>query len=387
MKIAVAMRPMDSQGGFRTLTYSWVRALLEQDESVSYLLLYRTPTYVGQFAKYSNAKEVLAPSRSLFLWDQVVMPYHAWKERADVIFHPKFFVPLISHCPVTMGLQEPSWFTRPHEYGKWERRYQKLMIPISIRKSAHVFPNSRFILEESRAVLRMPIEHATLAYSAPEPHFRPVTDRAELDAFQEKYGLPRRFIVVPTRVTHPTHSMLFPGKSPEIAYRAFLRIRDQVSHDLVFAGRRVREYLQQSEGPNANFERVHFIPFVPFEELHLLYNTADVFVNPCVYEGCPNTVLQAMACGRPVIVANAGGSADVAAGAALLAKPLDPDDLAEKLMTVLGNETLRKELGARSLKRIADFTWDRTAAETLKALRQVVEQPQRKHAVGNAHSS
>jgi glycosyltransferase involved in cell wall biosynthesis len=373
MKVAVMMRAMDHDTGFRTLTHSWVKEMV-RDETVSFVLLYRTRKRLGEFASHPNVKELLTESRSTLLWDQVLVPYHAWREKADVIFDPKFFVPLISPCPVTMGLQEPAWFTRPQEYALPDRLYQKLMIPISIRKCAHVFPNSRFILEENRSVLQMPIRHSTVAYSAAHTRFKPVGDSSALEAFRRKYNLPAKFVVVPTRVMHNNNDkMFFPGKNPEIAYRAFMRIRDRVPHELVFAGHRVREYLEHTEGTNADFDRVRFVSFVPFEEVHLLYNAADVFVNPCVYEGCPNTVLQAMACGRPVVVANAGGSADVGAGAAVLAAPCDVDDLADKLLAVITDDALRADLRARSVRRAACFTWERTARDTLRALRGVVE--------------
>jgi glycosyltransferase involved in cell wall biosynthesis len=102
-----------------------------------------------------------------------------------------------------------------------------------------------------------------------------------------------------------------------------------------------------------------------------MYNLAEVFVNPCVYEGCPNTVLQAMACGCPTIVAAAGGSADVAEGAALMAKPMDDLDLSQKLLAVASDATMQKELRSRSLERSRYFTWDKTAAITLGALKRL----------------
>lgn len=373
MKVAVMMRAMDRDTGFRTVTESWVDAMV-RDGTVSFVLLYRTRKWLGRFASHRNVQEILIESRSPLLWDQVHVPYRAWRERADVIFDPKFFVPLVSPCPVAMGLQEPSWFTRPREYAALDRWYQRIMIPISVRRCAHVFPNSRFILEENRRVLNLAIAHATVAYSAPEARFAPIADTGALEDFRRELKLPARFALVPTRVLHGNRDdRFFPGKSPEVAYRAFLRIRDRVDAELVFAGHRVREYLEHVEGRGADFRGVRFIPFVPFERLPLLYNLADVVVNPCAYEGCPNTVLQAMACGRPLVVADAGGSADVAAGAALLARALDDADLADKLLAVLTSDDVRAALSAASLRRAAAFSWEATARDTLAALRRIAE--------------
>jgi glycosyltransferase involved in cell wall biosynthesis len=375
MRIGIQMRAMDKESGFRALTHALTQEMVQLERDVTFVLFYKTRKWFGEFAHHPNVREVLVECPSNFLWDQIAMPYAAWKHRVDVLFNTKFFAPFLSHCPVTMGLQEPSWWTRPDEYSLVTRLYQRLAIPALINRCAHVFPNSRFILEENREVLRMPIEHATVTYSATEERFRPLRDEKVLRDFRRRHGLPDNFILVVTRVIHPAgpgeSTGFFPGKSPEVAFRAFERIRDQIPHDIVFAGERVREYLEHTEGPRASFDRVRFLGHVPFDDIHLLYNSASIFVNPCVYEGCPNTVLQALACGRPSIVAASGGSADVAKGGALLMRPMDDEDLAIKLKTVALDPALQRSLSEDALGRARFFSWRKTARITLDVLKQV----------------
>ena len=375
MKIAIMMRAMDKDSGFRALVDGMARAMVEAAPALKFVLIYQTDKWLGRFAAHSNVKEVLVRVKSPLLWDQCAVPWVAWKENADVIFNTKFFAPLISPCPVTMGLQEPSWFTRREEYERWDALYQRIMIPVSIRRCAHVFPNSRFILEENRRVLKFPIAHSTVTYSAADERFAPSHDPAALLEFRNRYALSRPFILVVSRVLHfgMERAGFFAGKSPEIAYRAFTKIRDHIPHELVFAGKQIEAYLRHTEGADADFRGVRFLDFVPFADMHLLYCAADLFVNPCVYEGCPNTVLQAMACGRPLIVADEGGSADVAEGAALMARSMDTDDLAKKMQLVALDETLRRELSTKSLARSAQFTWRQAAVQTLDALQRVVD--------------
>jgi glycosyltransferase involved in cell wall biosynthesis len=333
-------------------------------------LQYRTPKWLGRFATYPNVREVLVRAPHKFLWDQVAVPYCAWKEGADVIFNPKFSVPLLSHCQVAMGLQEPAWWTWPQHYEKLDALYERLMLPRYIHKAAHLFPMSNFILEENRQVLGLPLANTTLAYAAADRHFRSIDDTEVLEEFRRKHQLPARFILSVTRVDHPGlegSTSFHGGKNPETTFRAFARIRDRVPHVLVFAGRRVRDYLLHTEGPDVNLDRVRFLDFVPYEEMPKLYSLAELFVNPAYYEGCPGTLLQAMACGCPMVVSHSGGNADVGNGAALFADPYDPADFADKMLAVLTSQTLRQELQAKSLCRSGDFSWDKTARDDMLA--------------------
>ncbi|MBU1190598.1 MAG: glycosyltransferase family 4 protein [Gammaproteobacteria bacterium] len=376
MKIAIIMRAMDQDSGFRANVEALIDNMVPLDPTVTYLLLYRTSKWLGRFAAYPNVREMLVHAPHKFLWDQIAVPYRAWKEAADVIFNPKFSIPLISHCPVAMGLQEPAWWTWPQHYEKLDVLYQKLMLPRYIHKAAHLFPMSNFILEENRRVFGLPLTNATLAYAAADNHFQRIGDASLLEAFQREYQLPARFILSVTRVDHPGlegSTSFHAGKNPETTFRAFARIRDRVPHELVFAGRRVRDYLLHTEGPDVNFERVRFLDFVPYEEMPKLYNLAELFVNPAYYEGCPGTLLQAMACGCPMVVANSGGSADVGSGAALFADPYDPDGFADKMLAALTDDMLRQELRAKSLQRSGDFKWEKTASDMLNGLLRVAK--------------
>jgi len=113
-------------------------------------------------------------------------------------------------------------------------------------------------------------------------------------------------------------------------------------------------------------ERVIFTGYVPGRELPYLYNAARIFVYPSIYEGFGLPVLEAMACGTPVVTSNVSSMPEVAAGAAILTNPSDHKQMASSMEAILADECLRQSLRERGLRRAAEFSWERTARETLQ---------------------
>jgi hypothetical protein len=235
MKIAIMMRSIDQDSGFRVYVEGLVESLLRFEDEHTYLLLYRTPKWLGRFASFPKAKEILVRAPHKFFWDQVAVPYRSWKERADVIFHPKFSVPFVAHCPVVMGLQEPAWWAWPEHCEHSNVMYQKLMLPLSCRRAAHLFPMAYWILEENRRHLRLPLRDATVTWPAPHEYLQPIEDRAALQEFKERWHSPQPVSIgCDARRLFRDRGLheLLPGKNPQTALRAFLQIRDRIPHHI-----------------------------------------------------------------------------------------------------------------------------------------------------------
>lgn len=380
MKIAVMMRAMDQESGFRAYIEGLVENMLAIDSVNFYLLMYRNEKFLGRFAAYPNAREMLLWAPHKFAWDQIAVPYRSWKEGADIIFNPKFSVPLISHCPSAMGIQEPDWYAYPEYYTRTNILYMKAMLPAYVRKASHLFPMSRFNLEESRNYLNLNYKNITATYTCPGQHMQPIDDVEELKSFRQKYGLPEHFLLSVTRVDHPgldkyqKIKKFFPGKNPETILRAFIQCRDSIVQDLVFAGRRVRDYMRQLGFEEADFRRVVFIDFIPYAELPKLYNSADISMVSAYYDGCSTTQMEAMACGCPVIASKTGACPEIGEDACLYADPYDAGDFAEKIRLVANSGQLRNELRLKSIDRAAFFNWKRTARATIDGLEQAVRE-------------
>ncbi len=169
-----------------------------------------------------------------------------------------------------------------------------------------------------------------------------------------------------------------PTKNVETLVEAFARLplplRD--SHDLVLVGDfRRRADLRELVGRTGIEKQTVFTGVVSDGRLIDLYQHASLFVFPSRYEGFGLPVLEAMACGCPIICSNVSSLPEVAGDAALLVDPLDVDKLTSEMVRVLRDLELRSDLRKRGLAQASTFSWDRTARETIAVYRKVVEAP------------
>ncbi|MGQ0810048.1 MAG: glycosyltransferase family 4 protein [Nitrospiraceae bacterium] len=167
-----------------------------------------------------------------------------------------------------------------------------------------------------------------------------------------------------------------PTKNVETLVAAFARLPRSIldTHDLVLAGDVQKRQIVQSAVRRHDLEKqTVFTGVVPDERLIELYQQAALFVFPSLYEGFGLPVLEAMACGCPVICSFASSLPEVAGNAAILVDPEEANNLTEQMEHVLMDPAARRELQEKGLVQAAQFSWDRTARETVAVYERVVE--------------
>ncbi|RPI26556.1 MAG: glycosyltransferase family 1 protein [Acidobacteria bacterium] len=200
-----------------------------------------------------------------------------------------------------------------------------------------------------------------------DSRFRPASkgEKAELRA---KYQLPEHFVL--------TLGTLEPRKNLNKVLDAYNLLKQSgVRRKLVIAGKKgwlSESFLPRIRGLGLESDLI-MTGFVPDEDLPILYSSADLFVFASLYEGFGLPVLEAMACQTPVACSNTSSLPEVAGDAALFFNPGDPQDMAGKIAEALEHSGLKEQLRERGLLRVKEFTWERTARETLKVYRQAIE--------------
>jgi len=218
-----------------------------------------------------------------------------------------------------------------------------------------------------------------------ETTFQPVRDEEAIEAVKARYGIAGDYVLfVGTLQPRKNLIRLIEAFSPSTRLRRAQSSRSgrrlsnpqsPISNlQLVIAGKKgwlYEEIFQQVEELELE-GKVVFTGYVVAGDLPALLSGAGLFVFPSLYEGFGLPVLEAMACGTPVICSNASSLPEVAGDAALLVDPLDVEGLAAAMERVLGDEALRAELIERGFERARKFSWERCARETLDVLERAV---------------
>jgi glycosyltransferase involved in cell wall biosynthesis len=379
MRIALMLRTLDERGGIGVYTRNLVETLLSLDQENEYILLYRNPANLGRYSHHGNVAERVVSAWGKALWDQVAVPVALRRERADVVLHPKFTVPLMSGVPSIMVLHGADWWLpdSAHFYTRLDRLYLTLFMPLYLRRCAAVLSVSELTTQHFNRIFRLPAGKVRTTYFGPAAHFRRVNDAAELDRIRALYNLPERYIL--------TLSKGDGGDRKNIGgvFRAYEQLHGTVPHSLVVVGRDCERFRQEYDVPMHGWgANVLFPGWIDQADLPALYSMADVFLYPSNMEAFPIPVTEALACGTPIVTSAANGLREIAGDGAMLVDHTDPEAVATAVRTVVRDAAVWGSLSAAGLARSRRFSWTRCGQQTLQVLREVAR-PARRVARGS----
>jgi glycosyltransferase involved in cell wall biosynthesis len=291
-----------------------------------------------------------------------------------VIFNPKFSIPLFTRRPCAFVLQDSDWYVNPQNYPWWDNLYIRLMLPIYCRKAKRLLVISQSTLADLARYGVLDPRKVTVTYAAVSQNFSPLRDQAALAAFRASFKLPPLFIFTATRAYHTGNKKLqpYPGGNNERLLRAYQQYRQRGGQlPLAIAGHRIEEYLRTKGFVDTDLTGVQFMGFVPNEQMHLAYQSAEFFVLAKLCESFGLPILEALASGCPAIVPSTCASPEIAGGSARLIDPYDESDIATALLEVGHSPQLRQSMRERGLERARVFNWAETARRTLAVLNEI----------------
>ncbi|MEK7570305.1 MAG: glycosyltransferase family 1 protein [Patescibacteria group bacterium] len=307
-------------------------------------------------------KNLRTPSR--ILWDQIGLPLAAWRKKPDVLFVPAFSSPLLWRGKLVMTSHDLIGLLFPQYFSRSARFYWHDLLPRTLRHADRIAAISEATKQDLIRLLHIPAERITVTPLAADARFCPHADAAAETAVRRKYNLPRPFCLAVGTIE--------PRKNLPFLVEAF-SVAKRDDHDLVIVGKPGwdMEALTQRIRQLHVGERVRILEYVSEAELLTMLRMSTALLFPSRYEGFGLPVLEAMACGTPVVSSTAASLPEVGGDAVLYADPADLDAWRDHIGRIISDVGLRNSLRTKGLARAATFTWDRTAKLTLDTLHSI----------------
>lgn len=357
---------LGNRGGVGWYTYCLLRALLDLKEDVE---------FVGYVKPGSLRTGVLKEweTDSRLRWveaGRLMMRWHGALDRLDLYHGTNFKMRTVGQHGGLVTIYD-LWLDRHPEYsaklfGQWASFYRTRR---TARRARKVITISESSARDIESLYGLPREHIIVIPCGVSGGFRPDLDKTAMTQLRCRLGLTTdRFILfvggADPRKNHQTLLKAYARRLVKLKAYSLVLVGDSVHRFGNFMDT-IRAYGLDGRAVCAGRLSV--------ADLRVLYSHADLFVFPSVYEGFGMPVLEAMACGAPVITSNTTALPEVAGEAAVLVNPEDAEELADAIVRVVEDLTLRDALRAKGFERAKQFTWERAAQRTLAVYRDVCE--------------
>lgn len=370
MRIGINARYLqNTRTGIEQYAYYLLLNLKAVDEKNEYILFLGSNKPVSDDIKnfgFFCDVSALPTTNQLFkiTWQHFYLPSRLKDLRIDVFHEPTFIAPFFKQCPTVITIHDLAFKLLPNCYTLRNRLYLDWLMKRSMDTSDMVIAVSENTKKDILLNYKIKEQKVKVVYEAVDENFHPVINLKEEKTakVKAKYGIMGNFIL--------TVSLISPRKNMVNLIRAFTRLKQngKIDHQLVIVGPKgwlFKEIFEEAARSGYK-EDIIFSDFVAQDELVMLYNTADVFVYPSLYEGFGLPLLEAMACNCPVVASNCSSITEVCSEAALLVDPYDPNGLADAIFKVLADSSFKKSLIEKGSIRAASFSWRRAAVETVE---------------------
>jgi len=304
------------------------------------------------------------------MWTQFALPARLFlhHKKPDVFFTPSHYAPRFSPVLTVISIMDLAYIHFPQMFAQKDLYQLKNWTKYSIKKARTIITISEASKRDILKIYKVSEDKVVVVYpgiramnNTLNPHVYPMQELKTKFAIRDKYLL---FV-----------GTLQPRKNITRLIEAFSLVRKAKKHDvqLVIVGRKGWLYEEILAAPDTYAVRadVKFLDFVSDDELGMLYEQAQCFVWPSLYEGFGLPILEAMQHDCPVITSNVSSMPEAGGDAALYVDPLDVKDIADKIEEVLSDKELRKKMIEKGKKQIEKFSWEKAAKETLEVLENV----------------
>lgn len=361
MKIGIYARGLSKKtGGVKEAIENISKAIIDiaKDKDEIYIIHNLKEKYFNSPKK--NVKEILLKSSSKIICDYILAPKVINNLKLDVVVFPKNVIPFFVKTKKVLIVHDMIYYL-PHlnAYKPLDTFYMKFMIKNSCQRADKIIAISQSTKRDLINILKIKKHQIKVVYWGTDNFFKKLPSE-KLKTTKKKYSLNKDFIFYSGSIT--------PRKNIIRLVKAYNLAREKINLDLVITGTVLRKnkeemrLISQSRG-------IKLVGFVPKEDLRNLYNLAKIYIYPSLYEGFGLPVLEAQACGCPVICSNTSSLPEVGKDSVYYINPYNEKDIANAIIKLSTNPKLRKQLIKKGYQNIKRFSWKKSAQKILNVCR------------------
>lgn len=365
LRIGIDTHTAEDEGtGNSSFTRNLVRGLATVDAVNEYLLYAENPShpFYAPFREMPNVRVQPFVPKAPAARVAFSLGLRTWKDRIDVL-HVVYFAPLFHRGGLVVTIHDNAFRWVPASFRPYERIRSRVLFAFSAKRANRILTGSLFSKQDICRVYGLRDSQVTVTYPGVDRRFRPMSGEAAAAAVLAKYGIRRPYVLYVGRLNarkQLRELILGFGEAKRHAGVVELSLAicgkaDFLRYDL--------EALAREAGCAAD---LRLCGFVPDDDLPAMYGAAEVFVYPSQFEGMGLPVLEAMACGVPVITSHASSLPEIGGDAALFVDPHDPGAVGDAIARVVQHSDIREALSRRGLEHAKTFTWESTARKTLE---------------------
>ncbi len=347
---------------------------LKQQQSGYEYKVYAQPDDDMQALTSGKQLEVKTFGPALYpIWEQRDLLREASDDKVDLLHCTSNTAPTGCKMPLVVTIHDiiylEKWMiTEGTYYQRFGNLYRRWNVPKIAKKANIIITVSDYERERIIEGLKIAPDKVRTVYNACGEHFTPHRDEEQLEAFRKKMQLPEKFVLFLGN-TDPKKNLPNVMKALGI-----LKKRNQLDFKLVMLdfGREHLEALLAAQGNQALMSHIILTGYIPNQELPNLYRLADMFLYPSLRESFGIPIIEAMACGTPLITSNTSAMPEVAGKGALLIDPHNPESIADMILQVQSNNSIRADAIRYGIERASQFSWKKTAQQVEDIYREVL---------------
>ncbi|MHB1361012.1 MAG: glycosyltransferase family 4 protein [Thermoleophilia bacterium] len=366
MRIGVDLSAIQStKSGVDWYTHRVIQEMMEllaPDEQL-YLFSNRETGFEGEAANRANVYVYRSNFSYQEPWRQFMLPLLLKQHGIDVCFFTNFVLSVAASCPMVLTIHDLSFRLFPRTHSLRNVIWARSLVPVSTRRSKRIIAVSNNTKLDLVRLMNVPSWKVEVVHEGAPEEFNPTVTDEDEEAMGH-YGIIKPYILFV--------GTLEPRKNLNFLIKSFDKVaKANPDVHLVLAGRRgwmAQAIFDELERRDL-LGRVHITGYVRERYLPALYRQAAAFVYPSLYEGFGLPPLEAMSSGTPVIVSRSSSLPEVVGDAGLYVNPLDTNEFAQAMNSILSDPELASGLRQKGLERASQFSWKKAARQTLDILR------------------